>query len=200
MFRIEICGGIATGKTTLAQRLAEVGNIGLMREPYWKVPFWEKFYSSPGTYEFEKNISFLLFHADCIRATTSTRSDDRWICDFAFFQDLAYASLSKNRQDVPILESVFRHLVKRFPCPSILIDVTCSPTTQIDRIRKRGRKPELTIEEGYLRKLRSEIDARLREFLGGHHLPIVKVNTDEINILYDSEKVDDIWRQIISTV
>src|SRR4051794_9728373 len=65
--RIEICGGIATGKSSLARCLTYDGTYQLVEERFREVPFWEKFYAAPDQYAFEKNVSFLLFHTDSIR-------------------------------------------------------------------------------------------------------------------------------------
>ena len=45
--RIEICGGIATGKTSLARSLAHHGPYQLVEERFREIPFWEKFYTAP---------------------------------------------------------------------------------------------------------------------------------------------------------
>lgn len=96
MIRIEICGGIATGKTSLAGRLMQHGSFRLVWEKYREVPFWEKFYAAPAKFALEKNISFLLFHSDAIREAMKSDSRDI-VCDFAMFQDLAYAESRHGR-------------------------------------------------------------------------------------------------------
>jgi deoxyadenosine/deoxycytidine kinase len=67
MARLEIVGGIGAGKTTLARVLAGAWGTQVVQEDVLDVPFFSKFYAAPQVYGFEKNISFLLSHADLIR-------------------------------------------------------------------------------------------------------------------------------------
>lgn len=60
--RIEICGGIASGKTTLAKLLEENGIGKAIYENFEKNPFWEAFYKNPSKYAFETEIAFTLQH------------------------------------------------------------------------------------------------------------------------------------------
>jgi deoxyadenosine/deoxycytidine kinase len=71
MTRLEIVGGSGAGKTTLARALAEAWDTPVVLEDVLNVPFFSKFYAAPQVYGFEKNISFLLSHADLIRNATS---------------------------------------------------------------------------------------------------------------------------------
>src|SRR3712207_5553053 len=99
MARIEIAGGIGAGKTTLARVLAESAAARLVQEDVHDVPFFVKFYAAPQVYGFEKNVSFLLSHADLIREA-SVRSAQLVVCDFALFQDLAYTDIACSQADV----------------------------------------------------------------------------------------------------
>ena len=50
--RIEICGGIASGKTTFAVLLNSLG-YDPVYENFQSNPFWEAFYTVPEKYNFE---------------------------------------------------------------------------------------------------------------------------------------------------
>ena len=58
---VEVCGGIASGKTTFAALMTNIGLIPVL-EDFKKSPFWEAFYRNPGEYIFETEISFILLH------------------------------------------------------------------------------------------------------------------------------------------
>ena len=60
-YRIEICGGIASGKTTLANLLAR-SNIDPILEDFQTNLFWRAFYADPAGTAFETEITFLLQH------------------------------------------------------------------------------------------------------------------------------------------
>jgi deoxyadenosine/deoxycytidine kinase len=64
--RIEICGGIAAGKTTLCQNLQR--SLGRAEfEDFTKNPFWARFYEEPDSYAFETEMTFLLLHYSQIK-------------------------------------------------------------------------------------------------------------------------------------
>ena len=58
---VEVCGGIASGKTTFASLMTRIDLIPIF-EDFKKNPFWEAFYCNPGKYIFETEISFILLH------------------------------------------------------------------------------------------------------------------------------------------
>ena len=56
--RIEICGGIASGKTSLANSLKKYGFYAV-HEQLGNITFLDEFYSNPELFKFETEISFL---------------------------------------------------------------------------------------------------------------------------------------------
>src|SRR4028119_1898870 len=120
MMRLEIAGGIGAGKTTLARVLAQTWSSVLVHEDVLNVPFFSKFYAEPQTYGFEKNISFLLSHADLIRNAAS-RSEDLIICDFALFQDLSYTDVGCSSADAKAVEAVSWRLAARVGPPGLAV-------------------------------------------------------------------------------
>jgi len=197
MYRIEISGGIATGKTTLADRLREKCGLDVFFEKFREVPFWQECYDSEGRqYVFPKNIGFLLFHAhSLVEAKTLGKPS---VCDFAYFQDLAYADLSP--QDLPILTSVSERLIEGLPSPAAIIDLSCPSDIQLQRIRDRNRLPEQAIDASFLRRLRGAIDAR-RDAL---KVPLIEIDSHAINFTKehdpDGVEVCKIWQHVRSAM
>lgn len=187
MKRIEICGGIATGKTWLARSLCHHAPYQLVEEKYREVPFWEKFYTatpdSRANYELQKNISFLMFHAESIR--DGKASDSRnMVCDFAMFQDLAYAALSP---DLHILESIYDRLIDQVGLPNAIIKLKCAPEIQLERIRRRGRLPEQSIDRTYLNDLHQRIEERLGKMLQGYQIDVREIDTGTTDFVSNTE-------------
>ena len=58
MNRVEICGNIASGKTTLCQGLIGKGKNAVF-EDFQKNPFFKDFYDDPVAYSFETETSFI---------------------------------------------------------------------------------------------------------------------------------------------
>lgn len=181
--RIEFCGNIGTGKSTVARLLAGHCALPLVEEHYEQVPFWKEFYSSPPTYSFEKNISFLLFHSNAVRAATENFSERPLICDFALFQDLAYAALAGSPQDYRATVGVHDRLVARVGPPSMVIYIKCSVEEQLKRIRLRGREPERAVTLSYLEQLSRNISEELTRY--GSEVRVIEINTEALDFVVD---------------
>jgi deoxyguanosine kinase len=198
MHRIEICGGIATGKTTLAEQIAAAGEITLIREVFEEVPFWKKFYENRDVYEFSKNVSFLLFHADCLRAASASLNGA--VCDFAFLQDLSYAAISTRRgEELPILQRIHAHLAKSLSPADVIVYLRCSTQTQLKRIKGRGRQAEQSIGAHYLEDLNRalENDLRMLKASQGATPLIYPIDTDEVDILKDRDAAGRIYADLM---
>src|SRR5579864_8437011 len=112
MFRVEICGSIGSGKTTTAMRLRDLfpRDITAVLEQYRQVLFWEECWSTPGRFELERDISFLLHHHNLISTCTHLTGI---ICDFSLFEDLVYARLTEEPCDAALFTTIFETLHKR---------------------------------------------------------------------------------------
>lgn len=82
---IEVCGGIASGKTTFASLMKNIG-LNPVFEDFKKSPFWEAFYRNPGKYIFETEVSFILSHYHQIKKTLESSKNNKLIYDFSFLQ------------------------------------------------------------------------------------------------------------------
>jgi len=185
MTRLEIVGGIGAGKTTLARILAEAWDTQVVHEDVLNVPFFSKFYAAPQVYGFEKNISFLLSHADLIR-NAAGKNEALTVCDFALFQDLSYTDIGCSPADGAAVESVYRRLVDRIGHPTLVVHLRCTPDTQLRRIALRGRSQETGIGRAYLVNLCAAIDRRLEQLQSeAPGLTVVEVDTDEVDFATD---------------
>src|SRR5207302_1694437 len=79
--RIEICGGIASGKTTFASLFEQQAKI--IYEDFQAVPFWQDFYAAPAEHAFETELSFLLQHYHQVKRAQS-KGQSLVVCDFSF--------------------------------------------------------------------------------------------------------------------
>jgi len=196
MRRVEICGGIATGKTSLARSLSHPGHYYLVEERFREIPFWEKFYAAPNEtvrkeYELPKNLSFLLYHVESIREAQRAQQRDL-VCDFAMFQDLAYAKASP---DYGIIRPIWDKLMELSDPPTMIIKLECAPEIQLERIRRRGRGPEQSITRSFLVGLNANIDKCLAEFLaeckkkhtGKHKIEVVEIDSGKRDFVTNPE-------------
>jgi deoxyadenosine/deoxycytidine kinase len=192
--RIEISGGIASGKTTLAKLLSERSNYELVLEQFRENPFWAKFYAHPSIWQEEKNFCFLIHHTGAIKAATQ----DAIVCDYAVFQDLAYADQSSTPGHAAMMQSLYRHLYTKLPPASLLVNLRCKPQTLLQRISFRGRPEEVGIKLEYLDKLNQAIESHLENYRGT--VSIHNIDSDLNDFATDREIANRIINEILKIV
>jgi deoxyguanosine kinase len=189
-FRMEICGGIATGKTTLARQMVEHHGGTLVLEDFRSNPFWKRFYTAPHMFFREKNICFLAQHAGEIKAAT----DADVICDYAVVQDLAYSSLSGDASHQALMEQVYADLYLPQQPPRLIVHLVCDEDIQLRRIRQRGRREEAPITVDYLRRLNEALTATL--VAHERPCPVVVVRSDDIDFVQDLQATQSLTQRL----
>lgn len=152
MFRIEICGGIASGKTTLTNLLS-TDKRQVVVEDFSSNPFWRAFYADPNNTAFETEITFLLQHYHQIKVATNQKKS--FACDFSLLLDYAYAHVTLSGSRFNTFESVYSEACSHLPPPSLLVYLQCDPAVELERIRARGREAERSITVDYLSSINS---------------------------------------------
>lgn len=172
---IEICGGIASGKTTLAIRLKELG-FAVCFEDFQKNPFWEDFYHSPHEFAFETELTFTLQHYSLIKKARP----QIWTChDFSLVQDIAYADINLVQNKHKLFLAVAAELRKDIGYPNILVCLNCDEKNQMERIRARNRKPEQGISFDYLASLNDAIQNRVHQLEDNLH--VITIDSSRFN-------------------
>ena len=179
--RWEICGGIASGKTTLAQLLAQNGFIAEY-ENFEANPFWESFYKDPIGAAFETEITFFLQHYHGIKVAQKELLPV--VHDHSLLLDLAYARVTLRGRRLDIFESIFLEIWNELQTPRLLVYLKCGPSIELSRIRKRARKVEQAIDLQYMSVLNETLDAVVKEF--GQDIRIHEIDSASINFVDDS--------------
>lgn len=157
MVRVEFCGGIGAGKSTCAALLARHWSLPLVSERFADNPYWRRFYDQPAAFALEKDLTFLLSHAEDMRAG----GDAPFVCDFAMFQTVAYSAIAGDGDDAAAIAAVYARLIARLGQPTLVVRLRCATQVQLTRIAARGRGPEAGITGDYLTRLDRAIDAQL---------------------------------------
>lgn len=158
---IEVCGGIASGKTTFAS-LFESINLDVSLENFQDNPFWESFYENPVKFSFETEITFLLQHYHQIK--NGFNKNKAFICDFSLLLDLAYADVTLSVEKYKVFQEVYQEVLRELSFPDLLIFLDCSAEIQLKRIISRGRKPEASVTLEYLNSVNEALVKRVAEF------------------------------------
>ena len=158
---IEICGGIASGKTSFGS-LFENCQIKPLYEDFKKSPFWKKFYLNPGKYIFETEISFALLHYHQIKSTLE-KNKFNLICDFSFLIDLAYAKIGLSGSQLKAFECVLNEIRNELPHPDLYVYLECDAKTQLQRIKNRKRVEESLINIEFLQSLNDALKSEINK-------------------------------------
>lgn len=182
--RIEICGAIAAGKTTLTNAFLRIGcNIEL--EDFTKISMLDDFYLNPLFVSFETEISFTMQHYYQVKKSLQT--SDSVICDFSLVDDYAFALSILNEQEMEIYDQIFIYIMKTIGKPRKLIKLHASIDELVLRINHRGRQNEQEISESSLLRFEENLNLAIEHFY--NDVPLVKINTEQYSISDYSEDI-----------
>lgn len=160
---VEVCGGIASGKTTFATLMTNIG-LNPVLEDFKKSPFWEAFYRNPGKYIFETEVSFILLHYHQIKKILESSKSNKLIYDFSFLLDLAYAKIGLTGNQLKAFECVLDEIRKDLPKPNLTVYLICDAKTELERIRKRARDEESSINIDFLDSLNKALHKEVEKY------------------------------------
>jgi deoxyadenosine/deoxycytidine kinase len=189
--RIEICGGIASGKTTFAALLPKL-NISLIFENFHANPFFHAFYADPVNTAFETEVTFLLQHYHEIKV--ASKLGKLFVCDFSLFLDRAYAKVTLSEDKREAFLAVYREVVRDVLAPSLIVYLKCDPVIELDRIRHRGREAERGITLSYLEQINIQLEQVLAEPLINDE--IITIDSGLVDFAHDEAVKREILNQI----
>lgn len=181
--RIELCGPLGVGKTTLAVNLSQMMGWTLIREPVENHPFLEPFYARPAAHAFEKNLFFLL---DYLHQIKSCEAGD-FIFDHSAVVHRSYATLNHiTATEKPVYQAL-DSLTETIGPPDLLINLVCPADVIMQRIRKRGRAFESEVDLKYVLALNEEIQRQVK--FVSHYMPVL--NLDAASYDFDARPGDN---------
>ena len=193
--RIEICGGIATGKTSLAKVLGTyVKQITVIHEDFSANPFLELFYTDPARFAFETEITFLLQHFNAIK--TAGDQDSIFVCDYSFLLDQAYAKVTLNASQRKAFMTVYAEVMRVLFKPKLLVHLQCPVEVQMERIKKRGRITEKSIEPEYLSLLKESLRKCIDSVRG--MVKVIEISSVESNFVSSNADKEYITKKVLS--
>lgn len=192
--RIELCGPLGVGKTTLAVNLSEIMGWTLLKEPVENHPFLEAFYQRPSSFAFEKNLFFLV---DYLHQIKSREAGD-FIFDHSAVVHRSYAILNRiSTPERPVFQALDR-LIETIGPPDLLINLVCPADIIMQRIKKRGRAFESEVSIDYVEALNAEIQRQV-DYVS-HYMPILQIDAASYDFdarPEDNEKIVGIIRRAL---
>lgn len=170
--RIEICGNIASGKTTLAKAYGLQLGYANVFEDFTSVQTLTDFYQNPNKFAFETEIIFTLLHYYQLKKLNNKIA----VADFSLINDYAFALTTLNKKEFDIYEKLFDDILDKIGFPKHVIMVKTNIETLLNRISSRSRKNELLITEEYLISIQKNIERSI-----GGKFSCVQVTTLDSN-------------------
>ena len=185
---IVVEGPIGSGKTSLANRLAErLGATTLLEDPKAN-PFLPLFYRDMKRHALPTQLFFLFQR---VQQLEGLRQPDFFakpvVADFALAKDPLFARLTLDDAEYQLYSRIYEHVKPQAPVPDLVVYLQASTETLAARVRKRGNPIEGAIDEGYLRRLS---EAYTRYFHEYDESPLLIVNSERLNFVDNAEHLD----------
>ena len=178
---IAIEGPIGVGKTSLAKMLAEEFEGRLILEDVEENPFLRQFYEAREKHAFQAQVFFLLsrykqqqgaMQQDLFAQTT--------VADYIFDKDRIFATVNLSDSELALYDQIYALLDHRVTRPDLVIYLQAGTKVLLDRVKRRGKDYERTLDARYLEKL---AEAYNNYFFYYASTPLLVINTDAIDFI-----------------
>ncbi len=181
-FFLAVAGNIGVGKTEIAQRLSRELGWYAYYEPVIQNPYLDIFYRDMTRWAFHLQIYFL---SERFKAqVTIGRSVGAFIQDRTIYEDaeifarVLHEQGDMTRVDYENYTALFGILASFLRKPDLILYLQARPETLMERISRRGRESEKTIDVGYLRRLNDAYDSWMER--ARSDFEVLTVDTDVV--------------------
>ena len=197
---IAIEGVIGVGKTTLARLMQPTFDAEVLLEIFEENPFLSDFYADRARYAFQTQIFFLLsrYRQQNNNIRPILASGRNLLSDYTFAKDALFAGINLKGDELSMYYKVHEALGEKIPKPDLLVYLQASTDTLMQRIALRDRPYERQMEREYIDELNQAYD----DFFSKpyNHTPILIIETDNLNIIQNTEHIRLIENRIRETL
>lgn len=197
---IAIEGVIGVGKTTLARLLQPAFEAEALLEVFEENPFLSDFYADRARYAFQTQIFFLLsrYRQQNNAAPGALAVGRNLIADYTFAKDALFAGINLKGDELAMYRKVHEALGEKILKPDLIVYLQAETDTLMSRIALRDRSYERRMERAYI----DELNAAYEDFFSKpyDHTPVLKMNTNDLNIIRNAEHINLIENRIRETL
>jgi deoxyadenosine/deoxycytidine kinase len=193
---IAIEGPIGTGKTAVAQRLAERLDARVVLEEN-ENPFLADFYNGRAGAALQAQLFYLLSrHRQQVTLQQRHLFAQSAVADYLFDKDKIFAYLNLDDNELFIYQRLYDLLVRDVAAPDLVIYLQAPTDVLVRRLRERARIGPVDgpMPDGdYLRELN---EAYQHFFFHYSATPLLVVETSQVDLSANDAAIDDLLRQI----
>jgi len=190
LYYIAIEGPIGVGKTSLSLLLAERLGARHVVEEFEENPFLSEFYKNPERYAFQTQLFFLLQR---YQQQQELRQVDLFhnllVTDYMFVKDRLFASLNLNEKEMGLYDTVANLLEKNVINPDLVIYLQADTDSLMNRISKRGRSYEASMDRAYIDALNQVYN---EYFFRYKETPLIIINTNDIDFVHSEHDLEEV--------
>jgi deoxyguanosine kinase len=176
-------GPIGAGKTTLAQLLAVHLGATLILEDVDGNEFLADFYADKERWALGTQLAFLISRYEQLRTIPPSRSGPV-VSDYTQAKDPIFARTLLHDREVELYERLSAGLDASVVRPDLTVYLDARNEVLLDRIRRRNRPYEASIDAGYLDELR---EAYARHHNSTGRLQVLNVDTSALDLRSKSQ-------------
>ncbi|WP_127845740.1 2-amino-4-hydroxy-6-hydroxymethyldihydropteridine diphosphokinase [Psychroflexus aestuariivivens] len=152
---LTIEGNIGSGKTSLAEMIAEDFNGKLILERFKDNPFLPKFYEDQNRYAFSLEMSFLADRHQQLMDDISQLDlfSDFAISDYNPNKSLIFSKVTLQEDEYQLYKKIFNIMYSDVPKPDVYVYLYQNTERLLENIKNRGRDYEQNISPDYLKKI-----------------------------------------------
>ncbi|MDH3640567.1 MAG: deoxynucleoside kinase [Gammaproteobacteria bacterium] len=193
---IAVEGPIGVGKTTLANKLAELFRYPMLLEPAAENPFLDRYYREGRRHALPTQLFFLLHRAQQIEnIDANDLLGPTLVADFLIEKDDLFARMTLDDNEYQLYQQIHDSLNINPPTPDLVIYLQAPVSVLRNRIRERGIAYERDIESGYLDNLAS---AYTEFFHFYDAAPMLVVNAAAIDFANNADHFEALLDQILA--
>ena len=183
---LTIEGNIGSGKTSLAEMIAEDFNGKLILERFKDNPFLPKFYEDQARFAFPLEMSFLADRHQQLMDDISQLDlfTDFAISDYNPNKSLIFSKVTLQEDEYALYKKIFNIMYSDVPKPDVYVYLYQNVDRLLSNIKKRGRDYEQNISPDYLKRIH---DGYLNFFNSQNRIDVKIIDISDLDFVAHRE-------------
>jgi len=190
-----MAGVIGVGKTTITKKLSKLLGCKSLFEAYDSNPFMPGVYAGKKELALDSQLYFLTSRIEQLNHD-ALAPGQIVITDYIFDKELIYATRLLNAQQLALYKKVYQPLAAEVSAPVLVIYLTDSSQSCLDRIHKRNRPYEQRIEPKFLEELSGNYEQLFTDWKTS---PVIRISMSNFNRT-QGDNIEHLANQIKSYV